>query len=222
MHPIEMKDLGLMDYEDAFLLQKRYVAEKIDGTIDYDPILVLEHPSVFTLGKRGGRENLMVSEAFLEERGVPIVQTERGGNITYHGPGQLVIYPIIDLERRKMGVSDFVCILEKVMIETAAGFGVTAERNPINHGVWVGNAKIGSIGLSVKRGISFHGLALNVNLDLTPFSWVNPCGLAGVSMTSIENELKKKDGEGQIMNFPDMAEIKSILIEYLLTALRAQ
>ena len=222
MHPIEIKNLGLMDYEEAFLLQKHYVAEKIDGTIDYDPILVLEHPSVFTLGKRGGRENLVVSEAFLEERGVPIVQTERGGNITYHGPGQLVIYPIIDLERRKMGVSDFVYILEKVMIDTAADFGVTAERNPINHGVWIGNAKIGSIGLSVKRGISFHGLALNVNLDLTPFSWVNPCGLSGVCMTSIENELKKKDGEGQLTNFPDMAEIKSMLIDYLLRALQTR
>ncbi len=182
-------DLNLIDYLEAFKIQKKYVAGKINGLIAQDIILLLEHPSVFTLGKRGGRENLVVSETFLESRNIAIVQTERGGNITYHGPGQLVLYPVIDLGKQRIGVSDFVHMLEEIMIKTASDFGVIAERNPLNHGIWVENSKIGSIGLSVKRGVCFHGLALNVSLDLTPFSWINPCGMAGVAMTSLKKEL---------------------------------
>jgi len=201
-------DLHLIDYTEAFELQKRIVSERINGDIDHDTILILEHPPVFTLGKRGGRENLVVSEEFLKSRNIAIIQTERGGNITYHGPGQLVLYPLVNLEQRKIGVSDFVCDLEEVMIKTASDFGVAALRDARNHGVWVINsqstttdnadnfttignsAKLGSIGLSLKRGISFHGLAFNVNPDLTPFKWINPCGMSGVSMTSLENEIK--------------------------------
>lgn len=189
-------DLDLIEYTKAFDLQKRLVSDRINGNIEHDIILILEHPPVFTLGKRGGIENLVVSEEFLKAREISVIQTERGGNITYHGPGQLVLYPIINLEQRKIGVSDFVSALEDVMIKSAADFGVTALRDAKNHGVWVKdtqtgkNAKLGSIGLSVKRGISFHGLAFNVNLDLTPFSWINPCGMADISMTSLEKEVK--------------------------------
>lgn len=202
-------DLNLIDYREALELQKRIVSDRIRGALEHDLILILEHPPVFTLGKRGGRENLIVSEEFLKSRGIYIIETERGGNITYHGPGQLVLYPIINIEQRRTGVSDFVCALEEVMIRTAADFGVTALRDERNHGVWVrdgqsgttdkgksftapgSSAKLGSIGLSVRRGISFHGLALNVNPDLTPFNWINPCGMAGLLMTSLENELRK-------------------------------
>ena len=194
---LQIMDLGLIDYTKAFELQQKIVSDRINGDIEHDIILILEHPAVFTLGKRGGRENIVVSEDFLKSKNIAIIQTERGGNITYHGPGQLVLYPVVNIEKRKIGVSDFVYALEEVMIKTAADFGVKAVRDPKNHGVWVKNdqngrrAKLGSIGLSVKRGISFHGLAFNVNLDLAPFSWINPCGMAGILMTSLENEIKQ-------------------------------
>lgn len=204
-------DLGRMDYSRAFELQKNIVSIKIRERTRGDVLLLLEHPAVFTLGKRGGRENFTVPEKFLETRGVPVIQTGRGGNITFHGPGQLVFYPIIDLERAKIGVADFVTGLEEVMIKTASDFGITARRDKKNHGVWVHNAKIGSIGLSIKRGISFHGLAFNVNLDLEPFSWINPCGMDDISMTSMENELLKSGTTGTC---PDMARVKKHLLNH--------
>jgi lipoyl(octanoyl) transferase len=194
----EIMDLGLLDYQKALDLQQQYVEQKKARTVETDVVLMLEHPAVFTLGKRGGRENLVVSEAFLGEKGVPVVQTGRGGNITFHGPGQLVVYPIMDLDRAGMGVSDFVHLLEEIMIKMAEDAGVTAQRSAANHGIWVENRKLGSIGLSISRGISFHGLALNANLDLTPFTWVNPCGLSGVSMTSLEHELQQKSPEATV------------------------
>ncbi len=182
-------DLGLIDYKSAFDFQKKIVSIKIKYKNIPDTILLLEHSSVFTLGKRGGRENLVVTERFLKSKKIPVVQTERGGNITFHGPGQLVLYPIVDLEKAKKGIADFVYELEEIMIRTLADFKIKSERNEKNHGVWVKNAKIGSIGLSIKRGISFHGLAFNVNVDLKPFSWINPCGMSDISMTSIKNEI---------------------------------
>ncbi|MBF0412604.1 MAG: lipoyl(octanoyl) transferase LipB [Desulfamplus sp.] len=189
---VQKIDLNLIDYIEAFEIQKKIVSDMINGNIEHDTILILEHHPVFTLGKRGGRDNLIVSEEFLKSRDIAIIQTERGGNITYHGPGQVVIYPIVNIEKRRLGVSDFVCSLEKTMIRTASDFGVTAVTDSKNNGVWVKSySKLGSVGLSIKRGISFHGLALNVNLDLTPFSWINPCGMANVAMTSLENEIKQ-------------------------------
>ena len=134
----------------------------------------------------------MVSENFLLSRGIDLVQTDRGGNITFHGPGQAVLYPIIDLEQARIGVADFVHGMEEIMKQTVYEFGIQAERSKKNHGLWVGDRKIGSLGLSIKRGISTHGLALNVCPDLTPFSWINPCGLANVTMTSIALEQGRK------------------------------
>jgi lipoate-protein ligase B len=151
-------------------------------------VLLLEHPPVFTLGRRGGRESLLVPEETLARHGIPIVQVERGGNITYHGPGQLVVYPIVHLPGMRIGVVDMVDRLEEVMIRTCRDFGVAAERNALNRGVWVGTRKIGAIGLAVRRGVSFHGLALNVDPDLVPFGFVQPCGLQGVGVTSIAAE----------------------------------
>lgn len=174
-----------IDYLRALDLQRGLVKAKNEKRLREDLLLLLEHPQVFTLGRRGGKENLTVSEAFLEERSIPLVQIERGGNITYHGPGQLVAYPIVDLSRRKLAVTDFVDGLESVMIRIAADFGVSAARDARNRGVWVGDAKLGSIGINIRHGVSFHGLALNVDADLTPFSWINPCGLSGVGITSL-------------------------------------
>ncbi|MCP4629207.1 MAG: lipoyl(octanoyl) transferase LipB [bacterium] len=185
-------DLGLLDYQEARALQQKLVSARVDKSISRDMILFLEHPSVFTLGRRGGMDNLLVSEVFLKDSGIPVVQVERGGVITYHGPGQIVVYPIINLHARRIGVKEFVSAMEEAMLQTAGNWDIPAGRNPINSGIWVGRHKMGSIGIALRKGVSFHGLALNVNLDLTPFSWIQPCGLQGVGMTSMKEELDRE------------------------------
>ena len=182
-------DLPETDYPKALDLQLAIVTAKTTGRLDADVILCVEHPRVFTLGRRGGRENLCVSDEFLSEKGVSVMPTDRGGNITYHGPGQLVVYPIIDLNRRRLKVVDFVSGLEQAMILTAGNWGLDAGTDPANRGVWLDGDKLGSIGITVRRGVSFHGLALNVNTDMEPFDWINPCGLNQVRMTSFERHL---------------------------------
>ena len=189
LNPCCVIDLGMMDYNKAWKLQSDIVSARVKGIIDTDIILFLEHPTVFTLGRRGGLDHLLVSEEFLKTSGIPIVHVERGGNITFHGPGQLVVYPIVNLKARSIGVVDFVAALEDIMLATVQTWGIAAERNSANRGIWIGNNKLGSIGLAIRKGISFHGLALNVNIDLTPFSWIQPCGLEGVCMTSMKKEL---------------------------------
>jgi lipoate-protein ligase B len=179
-------ELPLTEYREAWELQQTIVDAKTEGTLTNDVILVLEHPPVYTLGRRGGIENLCVSRDRLTQEGIDVVSIERGGDITYHGPGQLVAYPLLDLRRARMGITDLVDALEAVMINTAAVFGVEAERNPLNRGVWIDQAKLGSIGIAVRKDITFHGMALNINLDLTHFSWINPCGLKDVGMTSLK------------------------------------
>jgi len=186
-------DLGQLEYRRALELQMQVLQSKIDQPLLEDQLLFVEHLPVFTLGKRGGQENLGVSKEFLRLKHIDIVQTDRGGNITYHGPGQAVLYPIVNLEKNKIGVKDFVNGLEEIMKKTANDFNIDADRNIKNHGIWVGNSKIGSVGISIKKGVSFHGIALNINLDLEPFSWINPCGLSDISMTSLEKEIEKLD-----------------------------
>jgi lipoyl(octanoyl) transferase len=178
----------LVDYAKAYDLQQRLAERRKNGLLAKDLFLVTEHPSVFTLGRRGGRENLVVPEQFLQEKNVQVVQIERGGDITYHGPGQLVIYPIIHLKKSRLSVTEYVGLLEEIMIRLAAECGVKAIRDSRNHGIWVGDKKLGSVGIAIRHGVSFHGLALNVNVDLEPFSWVNPCGLVGVKMTTLTRE----------------------------------
>ena len=186
---IELCRLGQADYRIVHDLQLRLVAERLAGELG-DTVLLTEHPGVFTLGRRGGRAHLMVSEDFLAGQGIPLVHIERGGDITYHGPGQLVIYPIIDLRRARMPLTDYVHSLEEVMLRLARDCRVDAVRDPRNHGIWSGGRKLGSVGIAVRHGVAFHGLALNVNLSLLPFSWINPCGLCGVQMTSLAVETK--------------------------------
>jgi lipoyl(octanoyl) transferase len=181
-------DLGLTDYAAAYALQLELVEKRRSGTVTDDIFLVTEHPGTFTLGRRGGHQNLMVSEQFLRDKNIPLVHIERGGDITYHGWGQLVIYPILHLRQAKLTVSDYVHLLEEIMISLAAASGVVAGRDPRNHGVWVGDRKLGSVGIAIRHGVAFHGLALNVNISLEPFSWVNPCGLTGVRMTTLSRE----------------------------------
>jgi len=182
-------ELPIIEYQKARDLQSYLVSARKDKIIDSNIILILEHPPVFTLGRRGGLENLCVSESFLEKSKIPVIHVERGGDITFHGPGQIVVYPIINLEKAKLAVTDYVSNLEEVMIQTAKDTGVQAQRNGLNRGIWVGKKKLGSIGIAVRRGISFHGMALNVNLPLEPFNWINPCGLQNIKMTTIQQEL---------------------------------
>jgi lipoate-protein ligase B len=191
-------ELENTQYRKAWDLQQDIVAARNDGRLDTDMLLLLEHPRVFTMGRRGGLDNLTVPEAFLQQKGIEVVQIERGGDITYHGPGQLVGYPMIQLSSHKLSVVDFVGKLEEIMIRTAAQFGVKAQTDQRNRGAWIGNCKLGSIGIAVRRGVTFHGFALNVNTDLSPFGWVNPCGLEGVGVTSLANEI------GEPLPMPDV------------------
>jgi len=177
---------GFQDYIPLLHMQHRLVSQRHAGTLESDVALILEHTPVFTLGRNAGRENLMVSEDFLRRRGIQVVRAERGGDITYHGPGQVVVYLVIDLRAAHLRIPDYIARLEEAMIRTASDFGVAASRNPRNPGVWIGNQKLGSIGIAVRHGIAYHGLALNVSLSLEPFSWIRPCGLTGVSMTSLK------------------------------------
>ena len=204
-------DLGLIDYRKAWALQEKMVAARVEKRLNRDVFLFLEHPAVFTLGRRGGLENLLVSEDFLKNAGVPVVQVERGGFITYHGPGQIVVYPIINLHARRIGVKDFVAAMEEAMLRTVAAWNIAAARNPVNSGIWAGANKMGSIGIALRKGVSFHGLALNVNLDLTPFTWIQPCGLQGVGMTSMAQELDR---------VVSLAEVRRVLQDQLSESLR--
>lgn len=181
-------DLGKMDYREAHQFQLDCVEWRLSEKGRSDIILVTEHPPVFTLGKRGGLGSLTVDENFIKSRGVDIVQTERGGDITYHGPGQIVVYPIVHLRESKLSVKTYVEMLEEVMIESGSDCGVKAGRDERNRGIWVGDNKIGSIGIRVRHGVTFHGFAFNVTLDFEHFSWIQPCGLSGVGVTSVDRE----------------------------------
>lgn len=184
-------DLGLMAFTRTHNLQLDILEARISEHIQRDVVLFLEHPAVFTVGRRGGFNNLRVTPSFLSDSGIHLHHIERGGDITFHGPGQLVVYPVMYLKATGFGVLGFVERLEEAMIRTAADWGITATRDPRNRGVWVDNKKIGSIGIAVRRGIVFHGMALNVDLSLRPFSWINPCGLEGIDMTTMNREGKK-------------------------------
>ena len=199
-------DMGTMGYPEAWDLQQALVRAKIKKNLSQDVFLLLEHAPVFTLGRRGGAENLTVPDAFLKESGIQVIQVERGGDITYHGPGQMVVYPILDLDRQRLGITDLVSMLEEIMIRISGSVGVTADRNPRNRGVWVDNKKLGSIGLAVRKGISFHGMALNVNLSMAPFTWIHPCGLSDISMTSLEKELPRR---------PSMQTVRKLTKQHL-------
>ncbi len=186
---IEIQSCGLVGYREAHQQQLELVKRLQNNQKEHDTCLVLEHPPVFTLGRNGSASHIGIGEDFLARKNIEVVRVERGGEVTYHGPGQLVCYPVVNLKRRGLSVIDFVALLESIMRSVVSEFGIEAVADSRNRGIWVGANKIGSIGIAVKRGVSFHGLALNVNLDLTPFSWINPCGLKGVAMTSMAREL---------------------------------
>lgn len=209
---MQIEQLGLTPYQMAYDRQMELLKELHENVKGDDVCLVLEHPSIFTLGRNGSRAHVTVSEAFLQERGVELKQIERGGEVTYHGPGQIVCYPIINLRKNKLSVVEFVHTLEEIMLAVVKRFGIEAGRDSRNHGVWVGDQKLGSVGIAVRHGISYHGLALNVNVDLEPFNWMNPCGLTGVSMGSMEGQLQQE------LNFK---EVESAMIEEITKAFQS-
>jgi len=180
--------LGLVPYEEARELQRRLAARRQRGEIG-DVLLLLEHPPVYTRGRRSRPEELPMGASWYEAQGIEVRDTDRGGLVTYHGPGQLVAYPIVDLRGYGDDVHEYVRGLERATVAALAEAGVRA--GPIEGltGIWVGTRKIGSIGLHVSRGVTTHGLAVNVNNDLQPFEWVVPCGIEGVKMTSLSREL---------------------------------
>jgi lipoyl(octanoyl) transferase len=184
--------LGLLDYRAAHQLQRDLVEQRRRGELARDLFLITEHPAVFTLGRRGNREHLLVSEDFLADSGIPLVHIERGGDITYHGQGQLVIYPILKLRQSQLSAAAYVFLLEELMLRLARDWGVPAVRDPRNRGVWCNGRKLGSVGIAIRHGVAFHGLALNVNPALEPFRWIRPCGLAAVEMTSLAVENGRK------------------------------
>ena len=173
-------------------LQKRLAAARADDDIG-DQLLLVEHPAVLTLGRQSDPGHVLATPAELARRGIEVVRVERGGEVTYHGPGQLVAYPIIGLSRRGLLLRPFVRALEAAMIETCAAFGVAAERRDGHPGSWVDAAgpaprKIGALGIRVERGVSYHGIALNVDPDLADFDLIDACGMPGVVSTSIAAE----------------------------------
>ncbi len=174
---------GLTPYQDAWQLQQR-VAERVRR--GSDPVLILlEHPPTYTLGSRGKTTNLLRSESRLRALGADVVQSDRGGDVTFHGPGQVVGYPILDLRAMGLGPVAYVRGLEATLIEALPSYGIVAGRIPGRPGVWVGNAKIAAIGVRISGGVSTHGFALNVNTDLSYFAHIVPCGLSDASVTSM-------------------------------------
>ena len=187
--------LGRIAYRDAWAFQKRLVDLRASGSVT-DHLLLLEHDSVLTLGRQADESHVLASPRELRRRGIESIRVERGGEVTYHGPGQLVAYPILRLGDRGILLRPLVRALEETMIETAAALGVSAARQDGHPGCWINDPiahrpprKIGALGIRVERGVSYHGIALNVNPDLRDFELIDPCGMPGVISTSIAEEL---------------------------------
>ena len=187
LRPLEVRRLGLVPYDEALALQRSLVEARRAERIP-DLLLLLQHPPVITLGVKGdgGRSHIVATESRLAELGIDVAETGRGGDVTYHGPGQIVGYPIVDLKPDRCDVHRYVRDLEEVMIRVCAGYGVTAGRIEGLTGAWVGAAKIGAIGVRISRWITSHGFAFNVKTDLRHFQLIVPCGIADRGVTSLD------------------------------------
>lgn len=181
--------LGRVPYAEALELQRHIARDRITGALAQDVLLLVEHPPVVTLGRASKEKHLISSPAFLESKGVELFEVERGGDVTFHGPGQLVGYPIIDLKRHRQDLHWYLRKIEEALINTLADYDIPAERNPSFTGVWTRGKKIASIGVHARDWVTWHGFALNVTTDLSYFDLIVPCGIDGVVMTSIAREL---------------------------------
>lgn len=200
--PAIVRHLGLVDYLPTLTAMRDLTA--VRDTATQDEIWLLEHPPVFTQGQAGKPEHVLAAGD------IPVVQVERGGQVTYHGPGQLVAYLMLDIRRMDMGVRELVSAMERSLVGLLASYGVEAAPRADAPGVYVGSAKIASLGLRIRRGCSFHGLALNVDMDMQPFQRINPCGYAGLAMTQLRDHLS---------TVPTMSEVEQRLEQHLLQEL---
>lgn len=196
-----VRSLGEQPYLETWEAMKTFTAERHAQVAD--ELWFLEHPRVYTQGQAGKAEHI------LAPGDIPVIQVDRGGQVTYHGPGQLVVYLMIDLTRKKLGVRGLVDEIEQAIVRTLAGLGVEAAPRPDAPGVYVGESKIASLGLRVRRGCSFHGLALNVDMDMEPFRRINPCGYAGMAMSQVRD----------FVPGVTMADVQQRLTEQLVTGL---
>ncbi|PYT42194.1 MAG: lipoyl(octanoyl) transferase [Acidobacteria bacterium] len=207
-------DLGLIGYADAYALQKRVVAARKAEAIE-DVLLLCEHPHVITQGRNGKREHLLVSERVLRQKGVEYHETSRGGDITYHGPGQIVGYPILNLGAIRRDVVWYVRTLEEAMIRATSEFGIAAQRVAGKTGIWVrtenSEEKLGAIGVHISRWVTSHGFAYNVSTDLRNFDWIVPCGIADRKATSLEKLLGRSVEEKEVA--PRIANYLGELLE---------
>ena len=196
-----VRHLGRVAYEPTWRRMQAFTETR--GADEADELWLLEHPPVFTLGLNGSREHL------LAPGDIPVVQVDRGGQVTYHGPGQLVVYPLLDLGRSGLGVRPLVCALERAVIRCVAGYGITAVGNREAPGVYVDGRKLASIGLRIRRNCSYHGLALNVDMDLEPFHRINPCGFRDLELTQLATLGVQRDLQGVA------ADLEAALLEEL-------
>lgn len=201
MGEFKLHELGNIDYQEAWTLQKslfnQSIEEKLRGNHPDQHLLICEHPHVYTLGKSADKANLLMSKEALSDQSIGVYEIERGGDITYHGPGQLVVYPIFDLEALGIGVKAFVYNIEQCIINTLEKFGIQSERIHDRIGIWIGKdtseeRKIAAIGIKCSRHVSMHGLALNVNTNLSLFDNIIPCGISDKAVSSMEKELGRK------------------------------
>ena len=201
MPELIVRSLGQQPYLETWEAMKSFTAQRGERT--NDELWCLEHPRVYTQGQAGKAEHI------LAPGDIPVIEVDRGGQVTYHGPGQLVVYLMMGLTRRKMGVRALVDLIEQAIVRTLAELGIAAEPRPDAPGVYVGEAKIASLGLRVRRGCSFHGLALNVNMDMEPFRRINPCGYAGLAMCQVRD----------FVPAASMEDIESLLVAQLVAGL---
>lgn len=192
-----VRHLGLQPYQEAWQSMQQFTNTRDENTID--EIWVLEHPPIFTQGQNGKPEHI------LNPGDIPVIQADRGGQVTYHGPGQLVLYTLIDIRRKKINVRQMVTHLEQSVIQLLADYDIIAAAKCQAPGVYIENKKICSIGLRIRRGCSFHGLALNINMDLEPFNRITPCGLTGIEMTQLS----------KFHNKIELSAVQAKLVEYL-------
>ena len=190
MPQLLVADLGLMEYAAALELQRAVAKARIAGTITEDVLLLLEHPPVITMGRSSKRHYLHASPEELAARGIELFEAERGGAVTFHGPGQLVGYPIIDLKRHKQDLHWYLRRVEEALIRAVAALGIVGERSVGQTGVWTNGRKLASIGVHARDWVTWHGFALNVTTDLSYFDVMVPCGITGVEMTSVAAELE--------------------------------
>jgi lipoate-protein ligase B len=202
---LSIRDLGLLDYDETLALQQKLWQQRRDGEIP-DTVLIVEHPAVITLGARQSANRLLEDETSLATRGIKVVPIRRGGGATAHNPGQIVFYPILELTPLGLGVNEYVRRLEDIGIELLAELDITATRNKGFPGLWVLPRKIASIGVRVSKGVTYHGMAINIRNDLSIFESMVPCGLDGVTMTSVLEQTGKKY---------DMSDVKQKLITIL-------